>query len=67
MTIEKEIERIVNKYPREDSKLLFKSELESLVEVVRKEQDIECKKAYDKWYDEWASAAADDICWRHIV
>ena len=35
--IDKAINRIVKKYPWRDSELLFKSELEHLVEVARKE------------------------------
>lgn len=40
MTIEQEIERIVNKYPWEGSKELFRAELQYLVAIAEREQMI---------------------------
>ena len=36
--VKKEIDRLVNKYPWDDSKELFRSELEYLVAVAEREQ-----------------------------
>jgi hypothetical protein len=41
MNIQQEIERLVNKYPWNDSKDLFRAELEYLVALAEKEQMIE--------------------------
>ena len=41
MTTQQEIERLINKYPWDGSKELFKAELEYLVALAEKEQMIE--------------------------
>lgn len=72
--ITKEIDRIVHKYPRPDSSELFRSELEYLVEVVKKslkepKEDrlsMECK--HKDWFeypnDKWFSVIRKcSNCW----
>lgn len=45
MTTQQEIERLVNKYPWNDSKDLFRAELEYLVALAEKEQMIRDQEA----------------------
>lgn len=60
LEITKEIDRIVHKYPRPDSSELFRSELEYLVEVVKKslqkpteeKPTVATVLAYEQWYKE---------------
>ena len=43
--IQQEINRLINKYPWDDSKELFRAELEYLVAIAQKEQMVEDHKS----------------------